>query len=220
MPAATMNEVLALLDAHYEAFFKAKPFADQTCHPVPCDTRAWSQILVSLLTGIEGRKREKGTDLVDGSDVKAANCWSAIDTPRFNGVIPAGRLSKTSRKEENVSALDATPFIFFVLWDDNTEAHARVRIWAVRPGSDRVFRQVCQTWYMQRKTGETKSTNFQLHPPRFRDDNVFRNMCGNLDYPLLFCAIREEAGFKCIHYDPETLQSGTCKRPSRGKREM
>ncbi|HXY37367.1 MAG TPA: MamI family restriction endonuclease, partial [Planctomycetaceae bacterium] len=88
-----------------------KPFADKTFHPVPCDTRSWSQILVSILTGINGREREKGSDLVDGSDVKAANCWSAIDTPRFNGAIPAGRLSKTSRKAEDVTALDDTPFI-------------------------------------------------------------------------------------------------------------
>lgn len=160
MPAGTINEVLALLDAHYEAFFKAKPFADQTYHPVPCDTRAWSQIVISLLTGINGRKREKGTDLVDGSDVKAANCWSAIDTPRFNGVIPAGRLSKTSRKAEAVSALNKTPFIFFVLWDDDTDAHARCRVWAVRPNGDKVFRRICRTWYAQRKGGEIKSTNF------------------------------------------------------------
>src|ERR1700730_2270876 len=98
---------------HHEAFFAAKPFADKTDHPVPCDTRAWSQILVSLLTGIKGRERKKGTDLLDGSDVKAANCWSAIDTPRFNGAIPAGRKSKTSRKSADVSALDETPCIFF-----------------------------------------------------------------------------------------------------------
>ena len=211
MPAGTINEILALLDAHYEAFFKAKPFADQTCHPVPCDTRAWSQILISLVTGINGRKRAKGTDLVDGSDVKAANCWSAIDTPRFNGVIPAGRLSETSRKVEDVSALDSTPFIFFVLWDDDTDAHPRCRIWAVRPSRDRPFRQICQKWYAQRLSREITSTNFQLHPPRFRDDNVFRNLCGNLTYPLLFCAIRKENGFECIHHEPDVLTNGKCR---------
>jgi hypothetical protein len=211
MAAGTRNEVLSLLDAHYEAFFKAKPFAEQTYHPVPSDTRAWSQILVSLLTGINGRQRKKGTDLVDGSDVKAANCWSAIDTPRFNGAIPAGRLSKTSRKAEDVSALDDIPFIFFVLWDDDSEARPRCRIWCVRPGSDKAFRQICQKWYAQRRSGDIKSTNFQLHPPRFRDDNVFRNTCGNLSYPLLFCAVRKEKEFQCIHYDADVLTRGECK---------
>ena len=62
-----------VFDAHHEAFFRAKPLADKTCHPVPCDTRSWSQILASLLTGING-KAQKGSDLVDGSDVKAACC--------------------------------------------------------------------------------------------------------------------------------------------------
>ena len=164
MAAGTMNEVLSLLDAHHEAFFAAKSFADKTFHPVPCDTRAWSQILVSLLTGINGRERKKGTDLIDGSDVKAANCWSAIDTP----------------------------YIFFVLWDDDTEGHPRCRIWCVRPGRDKVFRAMCKKWYDGKVAGTIKSDNFQLHPPRYRDENVFRNECGNLSYPLLFCAIRKD----------------------------
>ncbi|HVA51642.1 MAG TPA: MamI family restriction endonuclease [Pirellulales bacterium] len=210
MPAGTMNDVLSLLDAHYEAFFSAKPHADKTGHPVPCDTRAWSQILISLLTGINGRRREKGADFVDGSDVKAACCWGAIDTPRFNGAIPAGRLSTTSRKAENLTAFDSMPFLFFVLWDDDTDAHPRCRIWCVRPRQDRVFRKMCAKWYRQRATGEIKSTNFQLHPPRFRDDDIFRNKCGNLAYPLLFTAIRKENGFECLRYDPAALEQGKC----------
>ena len=57
---------------------------------MPVDLRGWSQIIVSVLTGIKGIARKKGADLEDGSDVKAANTWEAIDTPRFNGVIKAG----------------------------------------------------------------------------------------------------------------------------------
>jgi hypothetical protein len=211
MTLVPINDILSLLDAHYEEFFRAKPFADKTCHPVPCDTRAWSQIFISLLTGINGRKREKGTDLVDGSDVKAANCWSAIDTPRFNGAIPAGRTSKTSKKADDISALNGTPYIFFVLWDDDTKARPRCRVWCVRPTNDRAFRKMCANWYAQRKSGKIKSANFQLHPPRFRDDNVIRNTCGNLSYPLLFCAIRNENGFELVHHDPNVLVDGKCK---------
>jgi hypothetical protein len=211
MAAGTMNEVLSLLDAHHEAFFAAKPFADKTLHPVPCDTRAWSQILVSLLTGINGRERKKGTDLIDGSDVKAANCWSAIDTPRFNGAIPSGRKSATSKKPADVSALDATPYIFFVLWDDDTEGHPRCRIWCVRPGRDKVFRAMCKKWYDGKVAGTIKSDNLQLHPPRCRDENVFRNECGNLSYPLMFCAIRKDKAFECVHHDADVLTKGACK---------
>jgi hypothetical protein len=81
----------------------------------------------------------------------------------------------------------------------------------VRPKRDRVFREICRKWYAQRATGEIKSTNFQLHPPRYRDDNTFRNKCGNLSYPLLFCAIRKEKGFESIHYDADVLTEGECK---------
>lgn len=212
MSSISINDVLAFLDAHHDAFFRAKPLADKTCHPVPCDTRSWSQILVSLLTGINGREREKGSDLADGSDVKAACCWSAIDTPRFNGAIPAGRLSKTSRKAEDVTALDGMPFLFFVLWDDDTEGHPRCRVWSVRPAQDKMFREMCQRWYDQRARGQIKSTNFQLHPPRFRDDNVFRNKFGNLSYPLLFAAVRKKKAFETIHYDPDILKTGACTK--------
>ncbi len=210
MAAGTTTDILALLDAHYEAFFAAKPYADKTLHPVPCHTSAWSQILVSLLTGINGRERKKGTDLVDGSDVKAANCWSAIDTPRFNGAIPAGRKSKTSRKAPNVSALDDVPYIFFVLWDDTPEGHPRCRVWCVRANQDKVFHSVCKKWYTAYAKGQT-SNNFQLHPPRYRDHDIFRNDCGSLAYPLLFCAVRKDTGFKTLHYDPDVLTKGQCE---------
>jgi hypothetical protein len=203
-------DAMALLEAHYYAFFSACEFAEKTGHPVPCDTRAWSQILVSLLTGIKGRDRGKGSDLIDGSDVKAANCWKAIDTPRFNGAIPSGRISETSRKSLDVSALDDTPFIFFVLWDEGANSAPRCRGWCVRANKDKVFRRMCAEWYSQRASGQIKSDNFQLHPPRFRDDNVFRNKCGNLSYPLLFSAMRSGERFSCVHYDKDVLVSGAC----------
>ena len=210
-PTNPIPDVLALLDEHYQTFFSSKPYADKTDHPVPCDTRAWSQIVLSLLTGIPGRKRKKGSDLSDGSDVKAANCWSAIDTPRFNNAIPAGRTSKTSRKAGDISALDGTPYIFFVLWDDDTLHRPRCRIWCVRATKDRVFRGVCKKWYAQRTSGDIKSDNFQLHPPRFTDNNIIRNKCGNLEYPLLFCATRKDKNFTCDLYHREVLTQGVCK---------
>lgn len=181
----------------------------------PHDTRAWSQILVSVLTGINGREREKGSDLRDGSDVKAANCWSAIDTPRFNGAIPAGRSSDKSRKAEDLSALDDTPFIFFVLWDNDPIQQPRCRIWCVRATQDPVFRGMCQKWYDQRLTGEIRSPNFQLHPPRFQDHNVIRNTCGNLEYPLLFHAVMKgtatDGKYELVKYDPLVLTEGVCR---------
>ena len=113
-PLRDYGDVLLLLDEHHRSFFTAKPFADRTGHTVPSDTKSFSEILVSLLTGVPGRKRQKGTDLADGSDVKAANVWDAIDTPRFNGCAPAGRTTNTSRKPDDVTALDDIPVLFFL----------------------------------------------------------------------------------------------------------
>jgi hypothetical protein len=98
MPVTGLNkEVMELLDLHHESFFKVLPLARKTGHTVPSDTKSWSEILVSLITEISGRNRKKGTDLDDGSDVKAANLWEAIDTPRFNGGANEQVFSEASR---------------------------------------------------------------------------------------------------------------------------
>lgn len=199
--------VLKLLDQHYEAFYAAVDIARSTQHPVPVDSRGWSQIIVSVLTGINGLKRKKGADLEDGSDVKAANTWEAIDTPRFNGVIKAGTKAALSGKLE---WLDEVPYIFFVLWDHRSTSAARCRIWFVRPQYDKLFRKVCKKWYEQVDNGTIISTNFQLHPPRGLDTNVIRNTCGNLSYPLLFCAEREKDKYTIKFYDPDILKTGEC----------
>lgn len=207
-----IQHAIELLNTHYETFYKAQPLAVETDHPVPVDTRAWSQILASVLTGIKGLKREKGADLADGSDVKGANTWEAIDTPRFNGVIKAGTQSETAGKLES---LDSMPYLFLVLWDNAPETNnARCRIWCVRPQHDKLFRAMCAKWYDQRDRGEIKSNNFQLHPPRNKNSNVIRNTCGNFEYPLLFQAEMINGEYQVIVYDENILTRGACKEIS------
>lgn len=209
-PTELHKEVLALLDIHYKSCIDVKAYADKYGHPNPCDTRAWSQIVISALTGIKGIQRKKGADFDDGSDVKGANTWGAIDTPRFNGCIKAGTKSRVSG---TLASLDATPHLFFVLWDyEPSSQKERCRVWAVRPREDAAFRAICDLWYQKQASGEIESNNFQLHPPRNKDSNVIRNTCGNLEYPLLFSAIREEKGFVVTHYDAAVLTTGECKR--------
>ena len=204
---------LKILNAHHESFFDAKPFADLTDQHVPCDTKAWSQILVCALTGMKGRARKKGSDLSDGSDVKAANLWSAIDTPRFNGSIPSGRKTKTSKKASDISALDDMPYLFFVLWDERpSDRHARCRVWCVRPPEDKAFRTMAAEWYRRRNDGTIKSDNFQLHPPRNKDNNVFRNECGNLSYPLVLSVVWNGKAYDEQTYKPQTIDSGVCEK--------
>jgi hypothetical protein len=202
-----LSAVLELLRLHRDSFYAAEPYARKTAHPVPSDTRAWSQILVSLLTGIRGIAQKKGADLEDGSDVKAANVWHAIDTPRFNGCIKSGRKGAKG----SIATLDPMPYLFFVMWDQEpNKARDRCRVWVVRPGSDRVFRAMATKWYEQRAQGVIRSDNFQLHPPRNLDSDVFRNTCGNLIYPLLFRADWTGSGYEVITSNPSLLETGTC----------
>lgn len=202
-------EVIDLLNLHYDQFYAMVPVSRATGHPVPMDTRGWSQILVSVLTGLSGLARKKGADLEDGSDVKGANTWEAIDTPRFNGVIKAGTKATTS---DTLESLDEMPYLFLVMWDQTSLGNARCRIWCVRPQEDEEFRAMCQAWYVARANGSIKSANFQLHPPRGLDANAIRNTFGNLHYPLLFCAIRSEAGYELKEFDPSVLSFGLCMK--------
>lgn len=204
------TRALALLDLHYKSFYAVEPYATETGHPVPVDTRGWSQIIVSTLSGVNGLERQKGADLDDGSDVKGANTWKAIETPRFNGVIKAGTKASVSDK---IDSLDAMPHLYLVLWDETVRRTARCRIWVVRTQQDRVFRTMCASWYAKRARGEITSTNFQLHPPRGKDTNVIRNTCGNLLYPLYFCAERASDGkYRLLRFDPQVRVSGKCTK--------
>lgn len=204
-----LEDAVRLLKVHHDSFYEAAEFAEETSHPVPTDTRAWSQILASVLTGIPGIARKKGPDLADGSDVKAANVWLAIDTPRFNGVIKSGRVGEHG----SLSTLDGMPYLVFVMWDNKPGTNAdRCRVWVVRPGEDRVFREMCAEWYRQRDNGLIRSDNFQLHPPRNQDSNVFRNTCGNLEYPLLFSAVWNGHAYDVETYELDVLTSGECQK--------
>lgn len=210
MKNTKLSETIQLLQIHYEAYKKIKPFADKYKHPHPTDTRGWSQILVSALTGINGYERKKGPDLEDGSDVKAANCWDAIDTPRFNGCIKAGTQSSTANSLESLSKM---PFLFFVMWDASEKTKKlRCRIWVVNTQKDENFRDIAKKWYAQRAAGIIKSDNFQLHPPRNLDHNIFRNNCGHLEYPLYFESRLEDKTFEPTFYDEDALLNARCKK--------
>lgn len=209
MPRDTLEDALNILDKHHIHFFEAQDFAALTSQPTPEDSRAWSQILISTLTGIPGLSRHKGQDLADGSDVKSANAWFSIDKVRFNGVIKAGTQSTLSGRMEY---LDQMPFLFFVLWDYNPDNdRERARIWVVRPQYDRLFRKMARHWYEQLANGTIRSSNFQLHPPVNENNDIFTNLCGNLQYPLLLEAEWDGYNYSALYYNPAILHSGVCQ---------
>ena len=180
-----------------------------TKQPTPEDSRAWSQILISALTGILGRARQKGSDLLDGSDVKSANAWFSIDCVRFNGVIKAGTYDKLAG---TMNYLDQVPYLFFVLWDKNPDNDMkRVRVWVVRPQYDSLFREVANKWYCNLSKGIIHSNNFQLHPPVNKNSNIFTNLCGSLNYPLMLCAEWNGKEYVPKDYKPNVMINGYCE---------
>jgi hypothetical protein len=202
------DEIIDLLNIHLKSFKEAEKFSHKTDHATPSDTKNWSQILASLISNTKGLKRQKGADLEDGSDVKGANVWGAIDTPRFNGVVKAGRILTNS---DNTS--DIYEKIYFVMWDykilkaTKTE---RCRVWCVRASNDKLFKEVANNWYKLRSQGKIKSSNFQLHPPRNKDNNIFKNNCGNLSYPLVLSAEYNKGTYQISHFDLDILKNGVC----------
>lgn len=145
-----------------------------------------SQHLVSLISGIPGKnQRGKGDDLSDGSEVKAASCVDAEDTPRWNNVN-CRKVSQETLKKTMLSM----PYLFFVMLDTTERGGdiLRCRIWCVRPGDDDHFMAVMMDWARKYENGEIKSNNLQLHPPRWEKaaENLTTNSSGNLKLPLVY----------------------------------
>jgi len=139
-----------------------------------------AQHLISLLIGVKGtRRRGKGLDLSDGSEVKCANCVDGVDIPRWNHDF---------RRPEKVDEWLQAPRIYYVLFDVTENDRVRVRVWIVDPTSDEAYRTVIQRWRSQRSSG-----NFQIHPPVGRADSIGTNLCGNLDLPLMLQATERDA---------------------------
>jgi hypothetical protein len=151
-----------------------------------------AQHLISLLTGIRGiRRRGKGLDLSDGSEVKCANSVDGVDVPRWNHDF---------RRPGKVNEWLQAPRIYYVLFDTTENDKVRVRVWVVNPTLDEAYQTVIQRWHSQRSSG-----NFQIHPPVGRDDNIGTNLCGNLELPLMLAATENDDG--TVHVNSLDLSS-------------
>lgn len=77
---------------------------------------------------------------------------------------------------------------------------------------DKEFRRVVAQWYGKRRSGEIKSANFQLHPPRNKDHDVVRSSFGHLVFPLLLYAERSQGRCHVVRFDDAVLKTGSCKQ--------
>lgn len=171
-----------------DASEKLRKWADVTGQSAQVDAGYIAQHLVSLLTGIPGiRRRGKGLDLVDDSEVKTANSVDGIDKPRWNLQFI---------REDTMSALLEHPYIFLVLFDHNRTGQFRVRVWAIVPAKDEGFQRAFATW----RESERLSRNYQLHPPVGRDDDIATNESGNLRLPLMFEALQIDGVLQVTKY--------------------
>jgi hypothetical protein len=185
-------------------------WADITGQSAQVDSGYIAQHLVSLVTGIPGheRRRGKGLDLADKSEVKTANNVDGVDKQRWN-------IQFTS--EETMDGLLKHPFIFMVLFDfvvrdSEPTGELRARIWGITPSTDTAFREAFGRW----RTNDRKSRNYQLHPPIGRDDDIVTNDSGNLRMPKMFEAIIRTGGsidVTMLHERP----TGACEPVSIGR---
>lgn len=148
---------------------------DLTKQPSQIDTGYISQHLVSLITSVYGgMMRGKGTDLEDGSEVKAANFLDSLD--KRGATAPRWNLSSNSLR--GMEAFLHLPAIYFVSIDLNSTGRFRTRVWKMNPQKHARFKKRYIEW--MEKLGKPKlinenrpGINFQLFPPRIRTDEYF-----------------------------------------------
>lgn len=150
------------------------------------DSGYLGQHLVSLISGTPGRgagSRGRGDDLIDTSEIKSASALGGIDQPRWN--------HSNFKSKDKIDDYLSSKFVYFVLFDTAKryeEFPLRLRVWRVKPKSDPAFVRVVRSW----ARAPTRSSNFQLQPPRWQEGSRVTNLGGNLKLPLIFEAVQRE----------------------------
>ncbi|AKM82912.1 hypothetical protein A2422_02990 [Candidatus Woesebacteria bacterium RIFOXYC1_FULL_31_51] len=148
---------------------------DLTKQPSQIDTGYISQYLLSLITSIYGGlMRGKGTDLDDGSEIKAANFLDSLD--KKGATAPRWNLSSNNLK--TMESFLSFPALYLVSMDLNPAGKFRTRVWKLDPNKHILFRKRYLEW--MEKLGKVKlgdpgrpGINFQLFPPHNKTDESF-----------------------------------------------
>lgn len=181
------------------------------------DTGYIAQHLVSLVTQIPGQAmRGKGLDLIDGSEVKAANFINSRD--KKGAVAP--RWNFTAQDEESMESFLEYEKIYLLSLDYNPEDDMRIRIWEINPREHSILSERYEEWMDQKgypkfsKEGVTPSVNFQLFPPKNgTDQNFARHGNGRSNgFPQLEIPLESSGGekiFEATIEDGETVKIST-----------
>ncbi len=165
------------------------------------DTGYIAQHLISLITKIPGQgMRGKGDDLIDGSEIKAANFLDSLDkrgavSPRWN--FTAVEIYVMERFLEYTN-------IYLVSLDLNSDNKFRVRAWLVDITKHTQLKERYHEW--MQKLGYPKfnsktsrpSVNFQLFPPRNKTNDNFARHGNGRDFERLQIQLENVEGSSLI----------------------
>ncbi|NGX97257.1 MAG: MamI family restriction endonuclease, partial [Candidatus Afipia apatlaquensis] len=140
------------------------------------DTGYVAQHLASLITQISGQAmRGKGVDLIDSSEIKAANFLDSLDkkgatAPRWNFTAVTKEIMERFLNYEK---------IYLLSMDLNTKGKFRTRMWKIDITKHHILKNRYIEWmyklgYPKFNTSKDQpSVNFQLFPPHSGTDEAF-----------------------------------------------
>lgn len=140
------------------------------------DTGYVAQHLASLITQISGQAmRGKGVDLIDSSEIKAANFLDSLDKKGAT----APRWNFTAVTEDIMRRFLDYEKIYLLSMDLNTEGRFRTRMWKINIREHIILRNRYIEWmnvlgYPKFNTVRNQpSVNFQLFPPHSGTEESF-----------------------------------------------
>lgn len=165
------------------------------------DTGYIAQHLISLITKIPGQgMRGKGDDLIDGSEIKAANFLDSLDkrgavSPRWN--FSAVEVYVMERFLEYTN-------IYLVSLDLNPSNKFRIRAWLVDITKHTQLKERYHEWMQKlgypkfNSTTSRPSVNFQLFPPRNKSNDNFARHGNGRDFERLQIQLEDVEGSSLI----------------------
>lgn len=174
------------------------------------DTGYIAQHLVTLITQIPGQgMRGKGNDLIDGSEIKAANFLDSLD--KHGAVSP--RWNFTAVETYVMERFLTYTNIYLVSLDFNPQNKIRIRVWLVDITKHTQLRERYIEWMDKlgypkfNSTTSRPSVNFQLFPPKNKTNDTFARHGNGRDFSKLQIQLENTDGASLIFHAEEDLNN-------------